>query len=130
MLEFKATQMTIKDALDLERKYIIPRFQREYSWEQEELNTIWQDLLDNLTLKDSALTAQEYFLGSLVLVGDDDDSGNIERFVVDGQQRLMTFTIAFSVLTQIFDKNSEKNLQMLLFHIFSVKIAMGTNTPN
>ena len=34
-------------------------------------------------------------------------SQNIERQVVDGQQRLMTFTIAFSVLAQLFKKENE-----------------------
>ena len=47
-MEFKAQPRTIRDALDLKRKYLIPRFQREYSWENEELVTLWDDLLENL----------------------------------------------------------------------------------
>lgn len=95
-MEFKAQPRTISDAFYLKRKYIIPRFQREYSWDQDELNELYDDLLDNLKYEGSSLTASEYFIGSLVLVGDDDDTSNIERQVVDGQQRLMTFTIVFS----------------------------------
>ncbi|RYD04822.1 hypothetical protein N752_12920 [Desulforamulus aquiferis] len=114
-MEFKATQMSIDDCLRLKRKYIIPRFQREYSWETEELTTIWEDLMENLLFNGENLVAQEYFLGSLVLVGDDDDAVNMERYIVDGQQRLMTFTIAFSVLTQAFDKEEKVKLSNATF---------------
>ena len=101
-MEFNAQPRTVRDALDLKRKYIIPRFQREYSWEVEELDTLWDDLFDNVKIEAGLPSAAEYFMGSLVLVGDDDDTQSIERQVVDGQQRLMTFTIAFSVLSQLF----------------------------
>lgn len=39
-MEFKATPMCIEDTLKLKRKYVIPRFQREYSWDTDELLTI------------------------------------------------------------------------------------------
>lgn len=114
-MEFKAQPRTISDAFYLKRKYIIPRFQREYSWDQDELNELYDDLLDNLKYEGSSLTASEYFIGSLVLVGDDDDTSNIERQVVDGQQRLMTFTIVFSVLSQIFRQIGEEKLSDLVY---------------
>lgn len=114
-MEFKAQPRTISDAFYLKRKYIIPRFQREYSWDQDELNELYDDLLDNLKYESSSLTASEYFIGSLVLVGDDDDTSNIERQVVDGQQRLMTFTIVFSVLSQIFKQIGEEKLSDLVY---------------
>ena len=113
-MEFKAIPRTISDALTLKRKYVIPRFQREYSWESDELTELWDDLLDSIKLEGDKLTATEYFIGSLVLVGDDDDTTNIERQVVDGQQRLMTFTIAFSVLSQLFKKENEEKLSEIV----------------
>jgi uncharacterized protein with ParB-like and HNH nuclease domain len=109
-MEFKAVPRTILDALDLKRKYVIPRFQREYSWESDELDDLWDDLLENFKYVNGKLNASEYFIGSLVLVGDDDDLTNIERQIVDGQQRFMTFTIAFSVLCQCFKKIGENKL--------------------
>ncbi len=113
-MEFKAQPRTIRDALDLKRKYVIPRFQREYSWELEELSELWNDLLDNFNILGNNLVASEYFVGSLVLVGDDDNTQSIERQVVDGQQRLMTFTIAFSVLAQLFKKEQEDKLSDMI----------------
>ena len=106
-MDFKSTTRTIRDMLSLKRRYIIPRFQREYSWSDEELKDLWNDLLDNLAIsKEGDIVSQEYFLGSIVLVGDE-DSSDIERQVVDGQQRLMTITIMFSVLAQKFKERNE-----------------------
>lgn len=113
-MEFKAQPRTIQDALGLKRKYIIPRFQREYSWGSDELNTLWDDMIDNLKYENGQLVAVEYFIGSLVLIGDDDDSINVDRQVVDGQQRLMTFTIAFSALSQKFKSLKEDKLAELM----------------
>lgn len=97
-MELKATPNSIDDVLRLQRKYVIPRFQREFSWELEGLSEIYDDLVDNIVYANNKLNTNEYFVGSLVLVGDDDDTTKIERYVVDGQQRLTTFTIAFAVI--------------------------------
>lgn len=109
-MDLTAAPKSIDDTLRLQRKYVIPRFQREYSWESDELSEMYEDLIDNIVYKNGGLRTTDYFIGSLVLVGDDDDTSNIERLVVDGQQRLMTFTIAFSVLSQKFLEIGETKL--------------------
>ena len=90
-MDLTSVPKSIDDALRVQRKYVIPRFQREYAWENEELQTIYEDLIENIYIRDGAFFTSDYFIGSLVLVGDDDDTSKIERLVVDGQQRLMTF---------------------------------------
>lgn len=112
-MELKATPKSIEDVLRLQRKYIIPRFQREFSWDLEELSEIFADLMDNIIFSNDKLYTNEYFIGSLVLVGDDDDTTKIERYVVDGQQRLTTFTIAFAVLSQKFKEIGEDKLSQI-----------------
>ncbi len=109
-MELKATPKSIDDVLRLQRKYVIPRFQREFSWDIDELSEIYDDLIDNIIYDNGTLMTNEYFIGSLVLVGDDDDTSKIERFVVDGQQRLTTFTIAFAVLSQKFKEINQEKL--------------------
>lgn len=109
-MELKATPKSVDDVLRLQRKYVIPRFQREFSWELEELSEFYDDLIDNIICSNDKLCANEYFIGSLVLVGDDDDTTNMERYVVDGQQRLTTFTIAFAALAQKFKEIKEEKL--------------------
>lgn len=110
-MELNAFPKSIEDTLSLQRKYIIPRFQREYSWENEELSELFEDLLDNIHIDNNGvLQPSEYFIGSLVLVGDEDNTTNIERYVVDGQQRLTTITILFSVIARKFKDLGEEKL--------------------
>lgn len=109
-MDLTSVPKSIDDALRVQRKYVIPRFQREYAWENEELQTIYEDLIENIYIREGVFSTNDYFIGSLVLVGDDDDTSKIERLVVDGQQRLMTFTIAFAVLAQKFKELGQEKL--------------------
>lgn len=105
-MNLSAYPRTIKDILTLNRKYIIPRYQREYSWEKTELEEFWKDLNEQIKVTDGKLIAQDYFIGSLVLVGE--DSKDQEFLVVDGQQRLTTITVLLSALTEI-SKSIDQN---------------------
>lgn len=95
----------IKTILEANRKYSIPRFQREYAWEEEEHQVFWKDIYKKINIGNQKLTISDYFIGALVLVGD--DTKDTEFQVVDGQQRLTTITIILSVLTQIFKEINE-----------------------
>lgn len=65
--------------------YSIPRFQRDYSWNEAEWEDLWIDLLG--TLKDGGEPA--HYMGYLVLQTQDDKKYD----VIDGQQRLTTLSI-------------------------------------
>ncbi len=98
----------IKDILSLDRKYTIPRFQREYAWEKPELSTMYDDIFDQIKLINTGVSISEYFIGSLVLVGD--DTKDTRFIVVDGQQRITTITIILSVIGEKFIKLGENKL--------------------
>lgn len=107
-MELKAYTKSIKDILTLNNKYIIPRFQREYSWEKNELQEFIDDICENIDINEEGEYAvTDYFIGSLVLVGNEKEP---DFYVVDGQQRLTTITILFSVLTQLFEDSNEEDL--------------------
>ena len=93
--------------------------------ENDELQELWEDLLDSLSLKENTLYPNEYFIGTLVLVGDDDDNMNVERYVVDGQQRLMTITIAFAVLSEMFRQKGEETLSKKMYSYIMGEDANG-----
>ena len=107
-MDLKAYTKTIRDILTLNNKYIIPRFQREYSWEKPELDDFLSDtILQIKKSDDNQLVISDYFIGSIVLIGNEKETS---FQVVDGQQRLTTITIMFSVLTQIFKELSMPDL--------------------
>ncbi|EOC0004332.1 DUF262 domain-containing protein, partial [Cronobacter turicensis] len=85
-MELHAYTRTISELLSVNRKYVVPRFQREYSWVKEQINELWFDVISNVKInQDFSYANNEYFIGSLVLVGD--ETGR-EMQIVDGQQRL------------------------------------------
>ena len=65
------------------RKFIVPKFQRDYSWGVEQWDDLWQDIL---TMIDEE---EDHSMGYLVLQTNDDKSFHI----IDGQQRFTTVTI-------------------------------------
>lgn len=85
---------SIGDLFNNRNPFIIPKHQRAYSWEEEEVDAFCNDLKD---------IESEYFFGGIVSVYEHarNTPGRIYR-VVDGQQRLATFTIFLSLLKEAF----------------------------
>lgn len=77
---------------------IIPRFQRPYSWDDENLEDFWSDVVQ--------AEGSDYFIGSMVLY----ESGRQQYGVVDGQQRLTTITILLCVVRNFFKELGNNNL--------------------
>lgn len=77
---------------------IIPRFQRPYSWDDENLEEFWNDV--------AQAEGEDYFIGSMVLY----QSGRQQYGVVDGQQRLTTITILLCVIRNAFRQLGSENL--------------------
>ena len=77
--------------------YNIPNYQRPYSWNNEQLDTLWDDLTDAYNNKDKQ---KEYFLGAIIVIPSPDSTD--ERFdVIDGQQRITSLIILFATLFAI-----------------------------
>lgn len=64
----------------------VPQFQREYSWQQDEVADFFNDLR-------SSIDAESYFLGLVILTDDGE-----RKHVVDGQQRLITLSMLANAL--------------------------------
>jgi uncharacterized protein with ParB-like and HNH nuclease domain len=89
-MELNAETKTVNEIFSLNKKYTVPRFQREFSWEAEELDELWDDITQQIGVAESIPQNSEYFIGCIVLVGDDSKP---DYLIVDGQQRLTTITI-------------------------------------
>ncbi|WP_017306031.1 DUF262 domain-containing protein [Spirulina subsalsa] len=77
--------------------YIVPSFQREYVWKEEQVEKLLQDVLEYLDLDEGESSSSEYFLGSIVVCPDSTD--NKQTFqLIDGQQRLTTIYLIFCVI--------------------------------
>ena len=76
---------------DMLKIYDIPRYQREYTWNQRD----WANLYDDITQNDAG-----YFLGSFIVVNGTVNSkmDTIHYEVIDGQQRLTTLSLLLAAL--------------------------------
>lgn len=66
--------------------FVVPPYQREYAWGEDEVRDFWTDL-------QKGINDDSYFLGLVILTDEDG-----RKHVVDGQQRILTLTLLASVL--------------------------------
>ena len=98
LARIEAGEKQIADVFSDKYAFTIPPYQRPYAWEVQQVTELLDDLFDAM---DPASRSQGlYFLGSIVLVK---TPGVPDAKVVDGQQRLTTLTILFSVLRDLTD---------------------------
>jgi len=101
-LELKAEEKSILALFTGDKnQYIIPPYQRPYSWNKEQCRELFKDL--EKAFKDKKINS--YFLGNIVLASSREDKNRLE--VIDGQQRLTTLTLLLKALL-FFDKNNKK----------------------
>lgn len=114
-MNIKPADKTIKSLLKSGRQFIIPRFQRDYSWEKKNCEEFLDDIVKGLSYKDEKIETSSYFLGTMLFIGNFDERNDREIQVVDGQQRITTITILFSAISDIFREKGEEKLSELIF---------------
>jgi hypothetical protein len=97
---YNAHPKSIGDLLSdtLKGRVVVPEFQRGYSWGKKHVTAFWKDI-HRFQKETTSKISDAYFLGPIVVMEADDQSGNL--FILDGQQRLATATILFSVLRDL-----------------------------
>lgn len=93
---------------DKKADFLIPDYQRPYAWEEEQCQTLWDDIFafafpDNNS--DKFNSDDEYFLGSIVIF--ENDKGKKE--VIDGQQRLTTLMLLLRAFYAKFGNMKDEN---------------------
>ena len=83
------------------KSYTVPTFQRDYTWEEEQLDELWQDIRN---IKESE---NQHFMGYLVLQSADNKSFQI----IDGQQRITTVTLIIVAALARFKELIEQNAE-------------------
>lgn len=68
--------------------YEVPRFQREYVWQKEQVEALLSDAFEGLFDENGSPSLSEYFIGSIVAY----QEGNVFQ-LIDGQQRITTLFI-------------------------------------
>ena len=108
MSKLSVDQKNIKDLLtDKSANFLIPDYQRAYAWEEEECQTLWDDIFAFAFPdedKDAFNTNDEYFLGAIVTY----KNANKQFEVIDGQQRLTTILLLLRAFYDRFEHMADK----------------------
>ena len=94
----KATEANLLGFLRKSPQFIIPIYQRTYSWAESQCRQLWDDIIRTGSDDDSA----GHFIGSIVYIekGLYQVSSQTPLLVIDGQQRLTTVSLIIEALAR------------------------------
>lgn len=81
-----------------QKQYVVPLFQRPYSWEKKEWDVLWEDLVWLCQNEEP----KGHFIGSIATIPTVSVSEGVSKFLlIDGQQRLATIFILLTLLRDV-----------------------------
>jgi uncharacterized protein with ParB-like and HNH nuclease domain len=90
-----AGETKIQAIIDSTRQYVIPLFQRPYSWEKPQWDTLWKDIAELCEEENP----RNHFIGSIVTMPSKSVPEGVTKYIlIDGQQRLTTLLILLAVI--------------------------------
>lgn len=111
----QAGETTLNKLLNTSRQFIVPIFQRNYSWQKSQYEQLWFDILRASKFKEK----QNHFIGSIVYIDMGTPAGRPQQLLlIDGQQRLTTSSI---LLCAIKDYVQKFNLETKLINLAKIK---------
>lgn len=106
-LSLKAEQKKILHIFKTDEQYIIPEYQRPYSWGYDQCFQFYNDLMESFK------SNEDYFIGNIIIARSDNEEYELD--VIDGQQRLTTIFLMIKVLSlftqdELFQEDFKKIL--------------------
>lgn len=91
----QASETKLQEIIEGTKQYVIPLFQRSYSWEKSHWELLWEDIIE-LYFSENLYP---HFMGSIVTMQTESLPEGVTKFLlIDGQQRLTTIFILLTVL--------------------------------
>ncbi|MBR2208868.1 MAG: DUF262 domain-containing protein [Synergistaceae bacterium] len=97
----KLNETNILSILNANMQFVLPIYQQHYCWEKEQCNQLWKDIVR--MQKDRR---NNHFIGSIVNI----DDINNKFTLIDGQQRMTTFTLILIVLRDYARSNPDSGI--------------------
>lgn len=99
----QAKETKLQDIIEGTKQYVIPLFQRTYSWTSKEWEILWKDLLELCETENP----RTHFIGSIVNMPTVSVPEGVAKYLlIDGQQRLTTIFVLLALL-----RNKSRELQ-------------------
>ena len=110
--QLNAEQKTINQVfMECKKAFLIPEYQRPYSWERDECLTLWNNLYEfafpNDTITDFDADEDNYFMGTILFF----KNRSKEYELIDGQQRIVTFMLMLRAFYEAFGSAQDENIK-------------------
>ncbi len=103
----EAAEAKIQRVLEGSKQFLVPHYQRPYSWRVDQWRALWRDLLELIEDPDS----KPHFLGSIVTSPARSVPEGVEkRLLIDGQQRLTTLLVLLTLVRNLAKERGEGKL--------------------
>ena len=98
-----ARKGNIYEILNGNKQFLIPVYQRYYSWDVEQCKRLWNDIVEM-----QKKGKQGHFVGSIVNIAEQAMPTGVQKYmIIDGQQRMTTLTLLLLALRDYATKNPE-----------------------
>jgi uncharacterized protein with ParB-like and HNH nuclease domain len=103
------SENNFRSLLEGGKQYIVPLFQRPYSWGKKNWDALWDDIM---SLYDEEELEGSHFLGAIVTQSVPSTTDGISPYLlIDGQQRIVTLTLLLAALRDHLRKNKQTSDQ-------------------
>jgi len=93
--QMQASETRLQPIIEGTKQYVVPLFQRAYSWTREQWDVLWTDLI--FLLENPA--PESHFIGSIVTMQTNSVPEGVTKYLlIDGQQRLTTIIILLTAM--------------------------------
>ncbi len=95
----KASETHLGKILEGNNQFVVPLFQRPYTWDESRWKVLWADLVELCEDETDSNHAKPHFMGSLVTVPTRSVPEGVSKYLlIDGQQRLTTLQVLLAAL--------------------------------
>ncbi len=103
----QAKETKLQDIIEGTKQYVVPLFQRTYSWTSKEWDVLWKDLVEICEME----SPRTHFIGSIVNMPTTSVPEGVAKYLlIDGQQRITTIFILLTLL-----RNKARETQNIRF---------------
>jgi uncharacterized protein with ParB-like and HNH nuclease domain len=101
----QASEIKLQQIIEGTKQYVVPLFQRPYSWKKSEWQLLWDDILELCTTENP----RPHFMGSIVTMPTMSVPEGVTKYLlIDGQQRLTTVFILLCALRDRAKQSEEE----------------------
>jgi uncharacterized protein with ParB-like and HNH nuclease domain len=97
--------MSFGELLTGSNYYVVPNFQRDYSWTDTEVEELWTDIVNTIDEN-----RNEHFFGAIVV----NNSNKPKLELIDGQQRMTTVSLLMCVIRAIATEQGDTQLSLII----------------